>query len=79
LKKQLANGISNNQLESYYEAAIDAGAYGGKVTGAGGGGCLLLYCLPERREQVRSALSDLRELPFKMYPDGTKAILNYRY
>lgn len=79
LKKQLANGISNGDLEECYEAAIAAGAYGGKITGAGGGGCLLLYCPPVNREKVRSALNQLRELPFKLDPDGTKVILNYRY
>jgi D-glycero-alpha-D-manno-heptose-7-phosphate kinase len=79
LKKQLANGISNRDLESCYEAAIGAGALGGKVTGAGGGGCILLFCPPEKREKVRKALSGLRELPFKLDPDGTKVILNYRY
>lgn len=79
LKKQLANGISNNALEECYEAAISAGAFGGKVTGAGGGGFLLLYCPPEKRENVRSALGHMRELPFHLEPDGTKVIFNYRY
>jgi D-glycero-alpha-D-manno-heptose-7-phosphate kinase len=79
LKKQLANGISNGGFETCYEAAIEAGALGGKITGAGGGGCLLLFCPPEKREKVRSALNGLRELPFKLDPDGTKVILNYRY
>ncbi len=79
LKKQLANGISNGVMERSYEAAMSAGAYGGKLTGAGGGGCLLLYCPPEKREKVRQALSQLQELPFKLEPDGTKVILNYRY
>lgn len=79
LKKQLANGISNGIMEKSYEAAISAGAYGGKLTGAGGGGCLLLYCPPEKREKVRQALNQLRELPFKLDPDGSKVILNYRY
>ncbi len=79
LKKQLADGISNNNLETYYQIALSAGATGGKITGAGGGGFLLLYVLPERRDSVRSALNMLRELPFRLEPDGTKVILNYRY
>jgi D-glycero-alpha-D-manno-heptose-7-phosphate kinase len=79
LKKQLAPGIANNQMEEAYEAAIKAGAYGGKIAGAGGGGCLLLYCPPAKREDVRSVLSELRELPFRFDPDGSKVILNYRY
>jgi D-glycero-alpha-D-manno-heptose-7-phosphate kinase len=79
LKKQLAAGISNSMLEDCYQAAIDAGAYGGKVTGAGGGGFLMLYCPLEKREQVRAALSHLRELPFQLEPGGSKVIFNYRY
>jgi D-glycero-alpha-D-manno-heptose-7-phosphate kinase len=79
LKKQLAAGISNDMLEDCYQAAIDAGAYGGKVTGAGGGGFLMLYCPLEKREQVRAALSHLRELPFQLEPGGSKVIFNYRY
>ncbi len=79
LKKQLANGISNGELEHSYEAAMAAGAYGGKITGAGGGGCLLLFCPPANREKVRAALCQLHELPIKLDPDGTKVILNYRY
>jgi len=79
LKKQLANGISNDELEESYQKALDAGAYGGKVTGAGGGGFLMLYCPLEKREKVRAALSHLRELPFRLEPDGSKVIFNYRY
>lgn len=79
LKKQLANGISNGDIEEAYNAAIDAGAYGGKVTGAGGGGFLMLYTPLENRERVRAALSHLRELPFHLEADGTKVIFNYRY
>lgn len=79
LKKQLANGISNNELEDSYQKALNAGAYGGKVTGAGGGGFLMLYCPVEKRDRVRSALSQLRELPFHLERDGSKVIFNYRY
>jgi D-glycero-alpha-D-manno-heptose-7-phosphate kinase len=79
LKKQLANGISNKALEESYNAALAAGAIGGKVTGAGGGGFLMLFCPLEKRESVRAALSHLRELPFQLEPDGTKVIFNYRY
>jgi D-glycero-alpha-D-manno-heptose-7-phosphate kinase len=79
LKKQLASGISNDLLEESYDAARQAGALGGKVTGAGGGGFLMLYVPLERREQVRLALSNLQEMPFHLEPDGTKVIFNYRY
>lgn len=79
LKKQLANGITNESLEACYQAAVDAGAYGGKVTGAGGGGFLMLYCPLQNREKVRAALNHLHELPFKLEPTGTKIIFNYAY
>jgi D-glycero-alpha-D-manno-heptose-7-phosphate kinase len=78
IKKQLASNISNNGLEEAYHLALNAGAHGGKITGAGGGGFLLLYCPVEKREQVRAALCHLKELPFRLEPDGTKAIFHYR-
>ncbi len=78
LKKQLASQISNGVIDEMYQTARRAGALGGKITGAGGGGFLLLYCLPERREAVRDALKPLQELPFQLEMDGTKVIFNYR-
>jgi D-glycero-alpha-D-manno-heptose-7-phosphate kinase len=78
LKKQLASQISNGTLEDIYQTARRAGATGGKVTGAGGGGFLLFYCPTEKREAVRSALAPLQELPVQMEQDGTKVIFNYR-
>jgi D-glycero-alpha-D-manno-heptose-7-phosphate kinase len=77
-KKKLASQISNGEIDALYTAARQAGAIGGKIAGAGGGGFLLLYCPPEKRESVRAALSHLRELPFQMEPDGSKVIFNYR-
>ena len=76
LKKTLANGISNGELEEIYQTARSAGALGGKITGAGGGGFLMLFCAQEKKEAVRAALSHLRELPFHLEPDGSKVILN---
>lgn len=78
LKKQLASRVSNSTIDAIYEAALKAGAIGGKITGAGGGGFLLLYCPYEKREAVRDALSDLQEVPFNLEPDGSKVIFNYR-
>ena len=78
IKKQLASGISNGVIEAMYNSARTAGAIGGKITGAGGGGFLLLYCPYEKRENVRLALSNLREIPIRLEPDGSKVILNYR-
>lgn len=78
LKKQLAGRITNGGIDQLYDAARQAGAIGGKVTGAGGGGFLLLYCPREKQDNVRVALRHLRELPFRLERDGSKVIFNYR-
>lgn len=78
LKKQLASQITNGRLDDMYQAALRAGATGGKITGAGGGGFLLLYCPKANQERVRKALSQMQELPFRLEADGTKVILNYK-
>ena len=74
LKRQLASGISNGIVEKYYQIAMDNGALGGKLLGAGGGGFLLFYCPEEKQPRLRAALSDLVELPFSMENSGTKVI-----
>jgi D-glycero-alpha-D-manno-heptose-7-phosphate kinase len=76
LKSCLAAGISNSMVETNYKLAKEAGAAGGKLLGAGGGGFLLLFCRPERQSQVREALSDLREMQFKMTASGSQVIHN---
>jgi D-glycero-alpha-D-manno-heptose-7-phosphate kinase len=78
LKKQLASKISNGTLDDMYTAARRAGAIGGKITGAGGGGFLLLYCPFDKQEAVRIALRGFQEFPFQLAQDGTKVILNYQ-
>ncbi len=78
LKKQLASKISTNVIDDLYATARQAGALGGKITGAGGGGFLMLYCPRDRQDAVRYALRDLPELPFHLERDGTKVIFNYR-
>jgi D-glycero-alpha-D-manno-heptose-7-phosphate kinase len=78
LKKRLAGTISNERIDAMYETARRAGAIGGKLTGAGGGGFLLLYIPYECQNEVRMALSGLQELPFRLEADGTKVIFNYR-
>lgn len=77
LKKQLASRISNNGLDEIYQSARKAGALGGKITGAGGGGFLLLYCHPDRQDDVRAALRNLPELAFNFEQAGTKVIFDY--
>jgi len=78
LKKQLASKVSNGEIDDMYRAALDAGATGGKITGAGGGGFLLLYCPSGSRQAVRHALRGLRELPMRSERDGSKVIFNAR-
>lgn len=78
IKKQLAEGISLPEFEEMYECARRAGAIGGKISGAGGGGFLLLYCPRAKQDDVRNALHGYRELPFMIEPDGSKVIFNYR-
>ncbi|MCI0556064.1 MAG: GHMP kinase [Anaerolineae bacterium] len=78
LKKQLASKISNRAIEEIYGLARQAGALGGKITGDGGGGFLLLYCPVHKQDEVRRALSLLTELPFSLETDGSKVIFNYR-
>lgn len=77
-KRQLADKISTSEIDEMYERALDAGAMGGKIAGAGGGGFLLLYCPPDRQNAVRGALSHMKELPFALERDGTKVIFNAR-
>lgn len=79
LKKQLSSGVSNASIESIYQRAREAGALGGKITGAGGGGFFLFYCRAQTREQVREALADLHELPFALEPNGSSVIFNHRH
>ncbi len=74
LKRELASQISNDKIGKYYDLAMANGALGGKVLGAGGGGFLLFYCPKEKQKRLRSALSDLWELPFAMESSGTKII-----
>jgi D-glycero-alpha-D-manno-heptose-7-phosphate kinase len=78
LKKRLAGTISSGPIDKIYEVARGAGAMGGKITGAGGGGFLLLYVPYELQNNVRTALRGLQELPFRLESDGTKVIFNYR-
>jgi D-glycero-alpha-D-manno-heptose-7-phosphate kinase len=78
LKKSLVNTISNSDIDKMYEKAIDAGALGGKICGAGGGGFLLLYVKKGKQDSVRAALKDYRELPFMLDPYGTRIIFNVR-
>ena len=78
LKRQLAEGISSPEIEEMYDLALSAGASGGKICGAGGGGFLLLYCDPAHHKAVRKAMEAYRELPIALDPDGSKIIFQQR-
>jgi len=74
VKKSLASGISNAEIDDLYEKAKKAGALGGKITGAGGGGFLLMYVPKSRQAHVRSALHPLKQIDFRFEPQGSKII-----
>jgi D-glycero-alpha-D-manno-heptose-7-phosphate kinase len=74
LKRRLASAVSTPTLDFWYNRAIDAGAYGGKLCGAGGGGFFLFMTPPERREAVREALAELREIPAGYEPQGSRVL-----
>lgn len=71
LKREMANGISNPNIDKYYDIAINGGASGGKLLGAGGAGFLLFYCEQDKQDRLRSALNDLPELSFDFDMTGT--------
>ena len=73
-KRKLAGSISSNLIDRYYDRAINAGAIGGKLLGAGGGGFLLFCCSRKHQENLRKALKGLQEMLFKPEPEGTRII-----
>jgi len=73
LKRELASGISNPEIDGLYSKAIKSGAIGGKLLGAGGGGFLLFYC-PQEKQALLSSAIGLRPLKFAFDFDGTSVI-----
>jgi D-glycero-alpha-D-manno-heptose-7-phosphate kinase len=74
LKKTLASKISHGTIDTYYERGLDAGALGGKLAGAGGGGFLLFYCPPRSQRWFLRAMSAIREVPFNFEFYGSRVI-----
>jgi D-glycero-alpha-D-manno-heptose-7-phosphate kinase len=74
LKKRLSTRVSSVELDSIYQRGLAAGALGGKILGAGGGGFILFYIDPERRERLRLALSPLLHVPFRFNALGSQVI-----
>jgi D-glycero-alpha-D-manno-heptose-7-phosphate kinase len=75
-KRKLASGVSNSQVDGAVTRALEAGASGVKLTGAGGGGFLVVLCPMERQRAVRESLADMRELPIRLERFGSRVMLN---
>jgi len=78
LKRGLTGSVSNSAIDDAYDAAMSAGATGGKLLGAGGGGFLLMCAPADRQGAVRAALSGLREVPFRFTARGSHVALVVR-
>ena len=74
LKRQTGSAVSTDSIDGLYAKGINAGALGGKLLGAGGGGFLVFYVQPEKQEFVRQAMGDLMHIPFKFEDGGTRVI-----
>ena len=73
-KRGISSGISTSSIDEQYEHALQAGALGGKLLGAGGGGFLLFYVPPEKQAAVKAALKNQLYVPFQFESEGTKII-----
>ena len=74
LKRQTGAAVSTNSIDELYSRGTKAGALGGKLLGAGGGGFLVFYVQPEYRESVMQAMSDLLYIPFQFENGGTRVV-----
>jgi len=75
VKKQLSEKVSTSEIDAIYQTARDAGAIGGKILGAGGGGFLLLFVRPADQPKVREALKTLIHVPFSFDESGSRVVL----
>lgn len=74
LKRQVGDAVSTINIDELYARGINAGALGGKLLGAGGGGFLVFYVQPEKQKEVRKAMKELLYIPFKFEDYGTRVI-----
>lgn len=74
LKRGTGNKVSNNSIDELYARGIKAGALGGKLLGAGGGGFLLFYVEPDKKETVMKELDELMHVPFRFEDEGTSVV-----
>ena len=77
-KRKLSDMVSNTRVDDIYQSALKAGALGGKLCGAGGGGMMLLYVPRKYQSTVRSALSSLLYVPFRFSETGSQIIFSNR-
>lgn len=77
LKRELAKGITNDRIDTWYTRAMESGAFGGKLCGAGGGGFLLFIVNPRQKEAVRKALPDLHEVPIGYEAQGSSILMSF--
>ena len=66
--------VSTNSIDELYDKGLKAGALGGKLLGAGGGGFLVFYVEPDKQEKVKKAMEDLLYIPFEFEDGGTRVI-----
>jgi len=76
LKSQISSGITNPQIDDWYQKGINAGATGGKLLGAGNGGFIMFYVSPEKQQNVINSLKDLKRIPFSFDNSGSKIVFN---
>lgn len=74
LKKKLADNVSNSSIDNMYKIGLENGAVGGKLLGAGGGGFMLFFIEPDKKEQLKKALSEFTFIPFKFENMGSQVI-----
>ena len=81
LKKKFSNNVSNPKIDKIYKSALSSGAIGGKLTGAGGGGHLLLYCEKSKQSKVIREMEKfkLKQIKFSFFNDGAKILNLYDY
>ena len=76
LKKKLASNVSNPEIDRMHRTAMEGGANGAKISGAGGGGFLLVYCERNKQDKLREAMREYSELPFLLEKYGSRIIFN---
>ena len=74
-KRSLSDQVSTPDIDTIYDKAMQAGALGGKILGAGGGGFMLIFASPDKHQAIREALNNLVHVPFKFENFGSRVVL----